>query len=145
MLHSAVALSIILGFVSIEFLGLLPGGIVSAGYLAFFLEQPFRVLSTLLLAIVVCYVVKLLQNWLIIYGRRRFMLTVVLSIILSAIIEDNFIYVSGISQDFRIIGYIIPGLIANDMQKQGVVKTLLAVLVISMIIFLCMHLGVLTR
>lgn len=73
------------------------------------------------------------------------MLTVVLSIILSAIIEDNFIYVSGISQDFRIIGYIIPGLIANDMQKQGVVKTLLAVLVISMIIFLCMHLGVLTR
>ena len=73
------------------------------------------------------------------------MLTVVLSIIRSAIIEDNFIYVSGISQDFRIIGYIIPGLIANDMQKQGVVKTLLAVLVISMIIFLCMHLGVLTR
>lgn len=145
MLHSAVALSIILGFVSIEFLGFLPGGIVSAGYLAFFFEQPFRVVSTLLLAIVICYAVKILQNWLIIYGRRRFMLTVVLSIILSAVIENNFIYISGISQDFRIIGYIIPGLIANDMQKQGVIKTLISVLIISMIIFLCMHLGVLTR
>ena len=121
MLHSAVALSIILGFVSIEFLGLLPGGIVSAGYLAFFFEQPYRVVSTLLLAIATCYAVKLLQNFLIIYGRRRFMLTVLLSIILSAVIENNFIYVSGISQDFRIIGYIIPGLIANDMQKQGVI------------------------
>ncbi len=145
MLHSAVALSIILGFVSIEFLGLLPGGIVSAGYLAFFFEQPYRVVSTLLLAIATCYAVKLLQNFLIIYGRRRFMLTVLLSIILSAVIENNFIYVSGISQDFRIIGYIIPGLIANDMQKQGVIKTLLTVLIISFAIFLCMHMGVLTR
>ncbi|MBO8443191.1 MAG: poly-gamma-glutamate biosynthesis protein PgsC [Spirochaetes bacterium] len=143
MLHTAVALSVILGFASVEFLGLLSGGIVSAGYLAFYLEQPFRIVSTLALAVLVCLLVKLLQNFMIIYGRRRFMVTILLSIILSTVIEGSFIITSGIAQDLRMIGYIIPGLIANDMEKQGIFKTLAMVVIISLIIYLILHLGVL--
>lgn len=143
MLHTAVALSVILGFASVEFLGLLSGGIVSAGYLAFYLEQPFRIVSTLALAVLVCLLVKLLQNFMIIYGRRRFMVTILLSIILSTVIEGSFIITSGITQDLRMIGYIIPGLIANDMEKQGIFKTLAMVVIISLIIYLILHLGVL--
>lgn len=143
MLHTAVALSVILGFASVEFLGLLSGGIVSAGYLAFYLEQPFRIVSTLVLAVLVCLLVKLLQNFMIIYGRRRFMVTILLSIILSTVIEGSFIITSGIAQDLRMIGYIIPGLIANDMEKQGIFKTLAMVVIISLIIYLILHLGVL--
>ena len=143
MLHTAVALSVILGFASVEFLGLLSGGIVSAGYLAFYLEQPFRIVSTLALAVLVCLLVKLLQNFMIIYGRRRFMVTILLSIILSTVIEGSFIITSGIAQDLRMIGYIIPGLIANDMEKQGISKTLAMVVIISLIIYLILHLGVL--
>lgn len=143
MLHTAVALSVILGFASVEFLGLLSGGIVSAGYLAFYLEQPFRILSTLALAVLVCLLVKLLQNFMIIYGRRRFMVTILLSIILSTVIDGSFIITSGIAQDLRMIGYIIPGLIANDMEKQGIFKTLAMVVIISLIIYLILHLGVL--
>ena len=143
MLHTAVALSVILGFASVEFLGLLSGGIVSAGYLAFYLEQPFRIFSTLALAVLVCLLVKLMQNFMIIYGRRRFMVTILLSIILSTVIEGSFIITSGIAQDLRMIGYIIPGLIANDMEKQGIFKTLAMVVIISLIIYLILHLGVL--
>lgn len=143
MLHTAVALSVILGFASVEFLGLLSGGIVSAGYLAFYLEQPFRIVSTLALAVLVCLLVKLLQNFMIIYGRRRFMVTILLSIILSTVIEGSFMITSGIAQDLRMIGYIIPGLIANDMEKQGIFKTLAMVVIISLIIYLILHLGVL--
>ena len=143
MLHTAVALSVILGFASVEFLGLLSGGIVSAGYLAFYLEQPFRIVSTLALAVLVCLLVKLLPNFMIIYCRRRFMVTILLSIILSTVIEGSFIITSGIAQDLRMIGYIIPGLIANDMEKQGISKTLAMVVIISLIIYLILHLGVL--
>lgn len=143
MLHTAVALSVILGFASVEFLGLLSGGIVSAGYLAFYLEQPFRIVSTLALAVLVCLLVKLLQNFMIIYGRRRFMVTILLSIILSTVIEGSFMITSGIAQDLRMIGYIIPGLIANDMEKQGIFKTLAMVVIISLTIYLILHLGVL--
>ena len=66
MLHAAVALSILLGFIFTEFFGVLTGGMISAGYLAFYLEQPFRIASTLILAILVFCSVKVLSNYLLI-------------------------------------------------------------------------------
>ena len=39
-----------------------------------------------------------------------------------------------IPQDIRIIGHVVPGLIANDMYKQGVFKTLLGVLTSAAIV-----------
>ncbi|MDY4609197.1 MAG: poly-gamma-glutamate biosynthesis protein PgsC [Sphaerochaetaceae bacterium] len=141
MLHSAVAISILLGFLSTEFLGILSGGLVSAGYLAFYLEQPFRILSTVLLSVATCGLVKLLQRKIILFGRRRFMLTVLLCMVLAFIVEKCFFFFTDINQDMRIIGYIVPGLIANDMEKQGVVKTLLMTLLIAAIIWLIMHSG----
>ena len=143
MLHSAVALSIVLGFACTEFLGLMTGGMISSGYLAFYLEQPYRVASTLLLAIMVFVFVKLLSKCLILFGRRRFMLTVLLGIFLSVIVEKSFIFMTDINQDMRIIGYIIPGLIANDMIKQGVFKTLIMVILVSALIWMAMHAGLL--
>lgn len=144
MLHAAVALSIILGFASTEFLGLLTGGIVSAGYIAFYLEQPFRVISTLVLSVATCLIVEFLQRHLILFGRRRFMITVLISIIISALWESSYFYFSFINQDLRIIGYIIPGLIANDMEKQGIVRTLLMLIIVSAIIWLFLHLRILS-
>ena len=142
MLHSAVAISILLGFLSTEFLGVLSGGLVSAGYLAFYLEQPFRIITTLLLAMATCGLVKLLQRKIILFGRRRFMLTVLLCMIFAFFIEKCFFFFTDVNQDLRIIGYIIPGLIANDMEKQGVLKTLLMLLLIAGIIWLIMHSGI---
>ena len=125
MLQQAIGLSIILGFISTELLGLFTGGLVSAGYLAFFLEQPYRVASTLVLSLVVYGLTKLIGKAVILYGRRRFMLTVILGILLGWVYESHAYYLNGISQDLRIIGYMIPGLLANDMCKQGAWRTVL--------------------
>ncbi|MDD4012074.1 MAG: poly-gamma-glutamate biosynthesis protein PgsC [Sphaerochaetaceae bacterium] len=141
MLQVSVVLSIVLGFLSSEFLGLLSGGMVSAGYLAFYLEQPLRVASTLLMSVAICLLVKLLQRYIILFGRRRFMLTVILGILLSMLLERSLVLFAGIDQDFRLIGYIITGLIANDMVKQGIIKTLVMVLMIAIVIWLVIHLG----
>lgn len=141
MLHSAVALSILLSFVSSELLGILTGGLISGGYIAFYLEQPFRVLSTMVLALITYGIVKLMYHFMLIYGRRRFVLTVVISILLSTLYERLFFYMSSIPFDTRIIGYIIPGLIANDFEKQGIFKTLFMVLIIAVVIWLFLHLN----
>ena len=114
---------------------------ISAGYLALFFEQPFRILSTVILAIIVYLIVKLFSNFLILFGRRRFMLTIIIGLIMSVVVEKAFILMTDINQDMRIVGYIIPGLIANDMLKQGVLKTLLLVLLLGGIIWLIMHAG----
>lgn len=140
MLKVAVALSIILGFLSQEFLGLASGGLVSAGYLAFFFNQPYRILSTIILAIIVFGSIKALEQVLFIYGRRRFACCVLLGIIYAWILNDILVSSTFITEDIRIIGYVVPGLIANDMLKQGIFKTL-AVLIIITISTILLHLA----
>jgi poly-gamma-glutamate biosynthesis protein PgsC/CapC len=134
MLQESIGLSVILGFLSSEFLGISAGGLVSPGYLAFFLEQPLRLLSTLVVAITIFLLIRLFQRFMIIFGRRRFMAAVLLSLVGTWLFEQAFFYADSLSQDIRIIGYIIPGLIANDMLKQGVIKTLAMVLLVAIII-----------
>lgn len=141
MLQQAIGLSIILGFISTELLGLFTGGLVSAGYLAFFLEQPYRVASTLLLSMAVYGLTKLIGKAVILYGRRRFMLTVILGILLGWVYESHAYYLNGISQDLRIIGYMIPGLLANDMCKQGVWRTVLMAMACALLIRLILTVG----
>ena len=141
MLQQAIGLSIILGFISTELLGLFTGGLVSAGYLAFFLEQPYRVASTLVLSLAVYGLTKLIGKAVILYGRRRFMLTVILGILLGWVYESHAYYLNGISQDLRIIGYMIPGRLANDMCKQGAWRTVLMAMVCALLIRLILTVG----
>ena len=136
MLKTAVALSIILGFLSQEFLGLASGGLVSAGYLAFYFNQPYRIISTLVLAIIVFLAVKGLEQVLFIYGRRRFACCVLLGIIFAWILNEVIVSINFVYQDLRIVGYVVPGLIANDMLKQGILKTLAVLLIIGISIVL---------
>ncbi|MEF9880127.1 MAG: poly-gamma-glutamate biosynthesis protein PgsC [Clostridia bacterium] len=124
----AIALSVMLSFVLNEAFGLLSGGMVSAGYLCLFFEQPLRIVSTLLLAMLVYLLTRLLSHFVILYGRRRFMVMIVLGLILGWVIEKFVLGIALIPEDTRIIGHVVPGLIANDMYKQGIPRTLLAVL-----------------
>ncbi len=132
----AVVLSVILGFLSSEFLGLASGGLISAGYLSLYVTSPLRILSTLALAVMIHALVKLLDQFVFLYGRRRFMACVLLSVVLSWLLTRLMASSFAIEADLRIIGYIIPGLIANDMQRQGILKTLAVVVIITVLVFL---------
>lgn len=138
MLETAITLSVLFGFIMSEALGLLSGGLISAGYLAFFVDQPLRILATLGLSMVIAGLVRLISGWLIVFGRRRFVLTILLSFAASWLFEQFACRINLIPQDFRIIGYLIPGLIANDMVRQGMIKTLLALLLSAAAIRLVM-------
>lgn len=127
----AIALSVLLSFVLYEAFGLLTGGMVSAGYLCLYFEQPLRIVSTLLLALLVYLLTRLISRFVIVYGRRRFMLTLVLGLVFGWLVEKFLLGLAVIPQDIRIIGHVVPGLIANDMYKQGVLRTLLAVMLSS--------------
>ena len=140
--YTAYGYSII--FLFSEFLGIATGGLVSAGYMAFFMATPARIISTLVLSMAIYFLTILLQKFIIIYGRRRFMVVVLLSLIGTWLVEQVFSkYLGFIGQDVRMVGFIIPGLIANDMFKQGVVKTLAAVTILSAIIRLIILSGIL--
>ena len=130
----AISLSVLLSFGLYEIFGLLCGGMVSAGYLCLYLEQPLRIVTTLGLAVLVYLLVRLVSRYVILYGRRRFMLTILLSLIFAWVIEQFLLGIALIPQDIRIIGHVVPGLIANDMVKQGVPRTLLGVALSSALV-----------
>lgn len=142
MLYRTIALSVVLGFVFSEFLGIATGGLVSAGYLAFFMGSPLRVAATLAASVLIYLITRLLQKHVIIYGRKRFMTVVLLSVILTWVVEQ--ITRAGITgPDIRMAGFIIPGLIANDMLRQGVVRTLAATCIVTVVIRLVVLTGIL--
>ena len=74
MLYSTVALSVIISFLTTELTGLLTGGMISAGYLAYWFGEPMRIVSTLLMSILIALIMRVSRHFLILYGRRRFML-----------------------------------------------------------------------
>ena len=141
MIFSTVALSVILSFLVTELTGLLTGGMVSAGYLAFYFSEPMRILSTFLLSALIALILRLSREFLILYGRRRFMLSILLSILFVYALEKAYFIMSPLSLDLRVIGYIIPGLIANDMEKQGIIRTSLALIIVTALVKLLSILG----
>lgn len=134
MAAKAVGIGIVLSFLFGELTGLSPGGIVVPGYLALFLDQPLRVAATFAVAAASYGVVRFFSGHIILYGRRRFMAAVLSGYLLGWLLEA--VLAAGLSvsisgQDLRVIGYIVPGLIANDMAKQGVLKTVVSALLAS--------------
>ena len=141
MLYSTVALSVIISFLTTELTELLTGGMISAGYLAYWFGEPMRIVSTLLMSILIALIIRVSRHFLILYGRRRFMLSILLSIFGVYLVEKSYFFVSEFSFDMRIIGYIIPGLIASDMEKQGILRTTLALSAVTIVVKLLSLLG----
>jgi gamma-polyglutamate biosynthesis protein CapC len=140
MLELSMALSIFGGWLSYEFLGFSPGGIVTPGYLALFIDQPLRLIGTLVVSGITYALVKLFSCWMVLYGRRRFAFTMLLSFMLGWLWD---IFAGGVffyGQEMRVIGFIVPGLIANDLEKQGLGGTLSALVVVLAFV----RLGILT-
>ena len=51
MIYQAIGIGVMVSFAFYEMVGFSPGGIVVPGYVALFLDQPIRILVTLLVAL----------------------------------------------------------------------------------------------
>ena len=134
MIYQAIGIGIVVSFAFYEIVGLSPGGIVVPGYIALFLDQPVRILVTLLVAFLTYYAVNMLSNYIILYGRRRFLSMILVGFLLKWLIEGLIIKIPISGIELQSIGYIIPGLIANEMRRQGVFSTLCSLAIVSIIV-----------
>tara|TARA_B100001758_G_scaffold235240_1_gene235142 strand:+ start:358 stop:801 length:444 start_codon:yes stop_codon:yes gene_type:complete len=129
----SIGLGIILSLVLSEALGVTAGGIIVPGYIALFLHQPIQVLSTFSVAIIVLIIIKLLSRVMFLYGKRRIVLALILGFFFGYLSRIIYIDVENINS-VAVIGNIIPGLIANWMDRQGVVRTISVVLLTAVIV-----------
>ena len=110
-----------LGFVWLT--GVYPGGIIVPSYLALFLREPERIVGTLLAAALTLLAYRLAARWLILFGRRRFAFLILAGALWAALWSAALPVLFPASLEFRVIGWVIPGLIASHMERQGVVVT----------------------
>jgi poly-gamma-glutamate biosynthesis protein PgsC/CapC len=128
-------IGLVAGFMFYELTGISPGGVIAPAYFALFVYEPDRIIMTIILAMAVYLTIKLLSSHVILYGRRKFLLAVVLSFFLKLLIDSQIQPMESIQIDLQSIGYIIPGLIANEMGRQKVVSTLLSLGIVTLVIF----------
>ena len=135
MFEVAIGLGVLVSLFFLETFGAAAGGIVVAGYVAMYLHQPVTILATISISFLVYIIVKILGNFMFIYGRRRMVITVLLGFILGWAARYYGIF-SNLTPDYsaNVIGFIIPGLIANSMEKQGIIKTLSVMTVAAVIV-----------
>lgn len=132
MLELSIGLGLAVSLLVSEVFGLASAGLVVPGYLALFLDQPARLAGTFLMSLATWLIVgQLLDRVMVLYGRRRFAVTVLTGFLLNMALSGMLRATPIGSLDVRSIGFIIPGLIASEMLSQGVVPTTLATLLVA--------------
>ncbi|NOZ01219.1 MAG: poly-gamma-glutamate biosynthesis protein PgsC [Deltaproteobacteria bacterium] len=131
----SIGLGLLVSLMFSEFLGLAAGGMVVPGYFALNLSDPAKVLMTIVAAVITYWIVRFMNFFMIIYGRRRTVLMILIGFLVGAVIR-NFIEfeVSAFAIDLTVIGYIIPGLIAIWIDRQGLLETVSTLLVSSVLV-----------
>lgn len=141
-----VLLGVIISIIFFEITDISPGGIIVPGLMVLYIQEPERMVYTVIVAVITYYVVKLLSKYLIIFGKRRFVVMIFVSILINFLLDLLLGITSFNMINISIIGYTIAGLIANDIHKQGIRRTIpalaICITIIELLSIIILQLGV---
>ncbi len=126
LLPLAVGIGLAISLLFTEMFGVAAGGMIVPGYLALNLTRPIDVVLTIAAGFVTFAIVHTLSSFMIIYGRRRTVLMILVGYLMGVFLRWA---VGGIQfggTELTVIGFIIPGLIAIWLDRQGIVETISA-------------------
>lgn len=138
LLSVAIGIGLGVSLLMSEVFGLLAGGLVVPGYLALHLSHPFAVALTLLAGVVSYIIVQALSSVMIIYGRRRMILLILVGYLIGYAMGGFMQTSLPYGVEFSVIGFIIPGLIAIWVDRRGIIESLCSIIVVSVIVRLIM-------
>jgi poly-gamma-glutamate biosynthesis protein PgsC/CapC len=128
-------IGILVALVYAEITGLYPGGIIVPAFIALSLDQPLRALPTLLAAVMSLLVYKAVSRYFIIFGKRRF----VFMLLFGAFWSQLWLFLIPLlplpPPELRVVGLIIPGLLANNLERQRFLPTLASLVTVVVIIY----------
>jgi gamma-polyglutamate biosynthesis protein CapC len=124
MLTAALVIGAAVSLLLTELVGLSAGGIVSPGYIALLLDQPVALGAVMAIALAVFVIVRFLATHLILFGSRRFAVTVMAGVTIHAGLEAIWPAVLATALGWAGLGHIVPGLIAHQFDRQGILPTL---------------------
>lgn len=141
MIEQAIGLGLVVSLIFSETLGLAAGGMVVPGYVALMVHEPARLAGTILASLLALGALKLISRYALVYGRRRIVVAVLLGFAFGALSREILVFrLYNTTLEFQTIGYIIPGLIANWMERQGIVQTLCVMITTAVLVRLMLML-----
>jgi poly-gamma-glutamate biosynthesis protein PgsC/CapC len=133
----SIAIGLIMTLLFTEMFGLAAGGMIVPGYLALSLDRPGCIALTVIAALVTLGIARLVAQFALMYGRRRIALMLIVGFLVGTSLEAAAAWWQGPvdleseRQLSSVVGFIIPGLIALWIDRQGPVETLAPMLTLS--------------
>ena len=130
-----ILIGLFLALLYTEITGILPGGIIVPALTALYLDQPWRAVATVVAAFLCLACAKFLGRYFLIFGRRRFVLMLLLGALFGQLWFMLWPRLFAGPLDLRVIGWIIPGLLANNLARQKVLPTLASWATVSVLTY----------
>jgi gamma-polyglutamate biosynthesis protein CapC len=122
-LTAALTIGIVVSLALTEVIGLSAGGIIVPGYVALLLDRPMALAGFLVVAAASYGIVRALGMVLMLYGSRRFAVAVLTGLMLGVGAQWASLSVP-LYVEWVGLGLIVPGLLAHQFDRQGVLPTL---------------------
>jgi poly-gamma-glutamate biosynthesis protein PgsC/CapC len=120
-----LATGMLLGMLYYHKTGWACGGIITPGVIAMYIGDPWKVAVSLAAGLATWILLELLVRFSGVYGRQRLAAAMLIALAL------RYPLVSIWGESSLWLGWVVPGLIGADMQRQGLVTTLTAVVAVS--------------
>ncbi|MGQ9664471.1 MAG: poly-gamma-glutamate biosynthesis protein PgsC [bacterium] len=135
MIVIAVGLGMMLNLLLTETIGLAAGGVVVPGYVALNLHKPDMVISTIIISFVTYLVLRTLSHFILLYGRRLLIVSIISGYLLGYVTRlYPVVSLATIQVDINTIGFVVPGLIAYWMERQGILETISTMLIAAVLV-----------
>ena len=121
--HELTFLGLMISLLFTGITGLYPGGIIVPSYLVLYFHYPWRIAGTLGVALLTLACFRLASRYLILFGTRRFVFMLLVAGTWSFFCLRFYPAILPGSAEFRVIGWVVPGLIANNFERQGIIVT----------------------
>lgn len=135
MIYETLFIGLVVALLYVEIMDIYPGGIIVPAYVALYLDQPLRILATILIAFLSLFTYRVLSRFLILFGKRRFVMFVLLGALWAQLWFAFLPHFFSEPLELRVIGWLIPGLLANNLERQKIIPTLASLLIVSTITY----------
>ena len=140
MQFETIFIGIVVALVYTEITGIQPGGIIVPAFLALTVDQPWRILATVGIACLSLLSYRAFARYFILFGRRRFVLMLLLGAFWVLVWQLLAPALFSGSVELRAIGLIIPGLLANNLERQKFLVTLASLATVIVVTYFLMQL-----
>ena len=140
MILATLLVGVVLALIFTEIAGVLPGGIIVPAVLALAMDRPERSWPTIAAALIALAAYKGLASVFLLDGRRRFVLMLLLGALIGQLWILAWPHLASPSLDLRAIGWIIPGLLANNLERQKFLPTLASLAAVTVMTYFVVRL-----